>query len=229
MPNLFLGSNILVLTSTIPYSLPMNYHSDIIQIINSRLMSDVLCDPVFTGGSINGIATDATDVDSTATRSYPVISDIYGSGTCVNPDDSYPIQIYHRLLGKTYNIKPASVGDRSNVVGEKTEVKMVVAAWSQKIGMTQEDLESLIASDFPDQISSAVYIPLRLQNLVITLQSSTLDRAQVWREEYKGVPYQVKPEQILFAVKYQIEAMYKKGCFTLTPCQPESVPVQLPV
>jgi hypothetical protein len=199
------------------------YQSSIIDIINNQIKTNSLCDSRFNNGSINGIAYDGTEVDSTATRVYPVVFDLSGNGVKVSPDDTYAIQIYHRILNKTYQIKPSSVGDRANVVSEKTDVKMVVAGWTNRLNMTQEDLEALITSNFPDQIAPALYTPLRLQHLVITLQSSVLDRAQVYREEYRGLPYQVRPEQILFSIRYQIESSYKKGCFIITDCQPAGV------
>ena len=201
----------------------MPFQSAIIDIINTQIMTDTLCDVRFVGASVNGIAYDGTEVDSTGTRVFPVVYDLTGNGTKINPDDTYPIQIYHKILNKTYQVKPSSVGSRANVVSEKTDVKMIVAGWTSRLQLTQEDLEALIASNFPDQISPSLYSPLKLQNLVVTLQSSVLDRAQVYAGEYRGIPFQVSPEQILFSIRYQIESTYKKGCFIITDCQPVGV------
>ena len=199
------------------------FQSAIIDIINTQIMTDTLCDVRFVGASVSGIAYDGTEIDSTGTRVFPVVYDLTGNGTKINPDDTYPIQIYHKILNKTYQVKPSSVGSRANVVSEKTDVKMIVAGWTSRLQLTQEDLEALITSNFPDQISPSLYTPLRLQNLVVTLQSSVLDRAQVYAGEYRGIPYQVRPEQILFSIRYQIESTYKKGCFIITDCQPVGV------
>jgi hypothetical protein len=206
------------------------FQSAIIDIINTRLLATTLSDGRFANGSVNGIAYDAMQSDSSGTRIYPVVlpviaghTDISGNTVRVSPDDTYPIQIYHKILNKSYQVKPSSVGSRSNVVSEKTDVKMVVAGWTNRLCLTQEDLEALITSDFPDQIDPSLYVPLKLQNLVVTLQSSVLDRAQVYAGEYKGIPYQVKPEQILFAIRYQIESTYKKGCFIITDCQSQPI------
>ena len=203
----------------------MPFTSSIIDIINTEIQTYSLCGSAFAGGAFYGIAYDGTDVDTGSTRVYPVVlnPDLSGNGTKVNPDDTYPIQIYHKILNKSYQAKPSSVGSRSNVVSEKTDVKMVVAGWTNLLGMTQEDLEALITSNFPDQIDASLYTPLRLQNLVVTLQSSVLDKAQVYAQEYKGIPYQVKPEQILFSIRYQIESTFKKGCFIINDCQPAGV------
>ena len=201
----------------------MPFQSAIIDIINSQILTNTLCDSRFANGSVNGIAYDGTEIDSNGIRVYPVVYDLTGNGSKVNPDDTYPIQIYHKILNKTYQVSASSVGSRSNVVTERTDVKMVVAGWTSRLQLTQEDLEALIASNFPDQIAPALYTPLRLQRLVVTLQSSVLDRAQVYREEYRGIPYQVRPEQILFSIRYQIESTYKKGCFIITDCQPMGV------
>ena len=199
------------------------FQSAIIDIINTQIMTDTLCDVRFVGASVSGIAYDGTEMDSTGTRVFPVVYDLTGNGTKINPDDTYPIQIYHKILNKTYQVKPSSVGSRANVVSEKADVKMVVAGWTSRLQLTQEDLEALITSNFPDQISPSLYTPLRLQNLFVTLQSSVLDRAQVYAGEYRGIPYQVRPEQILFSIRYQIESTYKKGCFIITDCQPVGV------
>ena len=199
------------------------FQSAIIDIINTQIMTDTLCDVRFVGASVSGIAYDGTEMDSTGTRVFPVVYDLTGNGTKINPDDTYPIQIYHKILNKTYQVKPSSVGSKANVVSEKTDVKMIVAGWTSRLQLTQEDLEALITSNFPDQISPSLYTPLRLQNLVVTLQSSVLDRAQVYAGEYRGIPYQVRPEQILFSIRYQIESTYKKGCFIITDCQPVGV------
>jgi hypothetical protein len=199
------------------------FQSSIIDIINTQIRTHTLCDARFANASINGIAYEGTEMQGTSARTFPVVNDLSGNGIKVNPDDTYPIQIYHKILNKTYQIKPSSVGDRANMVSEKTDVKMVVAGWTNRLSMTQEDLEALLTSNFPDQIAPALYTPLKLHNLVVTLQSSVLDRAQVFREEYRGLPYQVRPEQILFSIRYQIESSYKKGCFIITDCQPVGV------
>lgn len=199
------------------------YQASVIDIINTQIRTNTLCDSRFAGASILGIAYDGTELQGTVVRSFPVVFDLHGEGVKVNPDDTYPLQIYHRILNKSYQVKPASVGDRANVISERTDAKMVVAGWTNRLSMTQEDLEALLASNFPDQIAPALYTPLRLLNLVVTLQSTVLDRAQVYREEYRGLPYQVRPEQILLSIRYQIESTYRKGCFIITDCQPAGV------
>jgi hypothetical protein len=199
----------------------MPYTAQIIQLINDHLLSTTLCDSRFSGASIQGIATDTTERDSNGIRVYPAVFDISGNGVKLSPDDTYPIQIYHKLLHKTYAVKVTSTGDRANIMIEKTDAKMVVAGWTDRLQLTQEDLEALIVSNFPDQIRDTVYRPLRLQHLSVSLQSCQLDRSQVFREEYKGIPYQVAPAQILFAIRYQIESTYQKGCFIITDCQPQ--------
>jgi hypothetical protein len=209
----------------------MPFNSAIINIINTQIANNSLCGTTFANAMYYGIAYDSTDVDSAGTRIYPAVlpvingvQDLSGNYIKVSPDDTYPLQIYHKILNKSYQIKPSSVGSRSNVVSEKTDVKMVVAGWTNLLGYAQEDIEALITSNFPDQIVASLYTPLQLQNLVVTLQSSILDKAQVYAAEYKGIPYQVKPEQVLFAIRYQIESTYKKGCFIINPdCQPTGV------
>ena len=200
----------------------MPFTSSLIQIINDHLTTHCLCDTRFATGMIGGIAYDATrrDDDHSAIVQYPVLTDLAGQGTDISLSDTYPITIYHRVLGKAYTPKPnGSYGSRQNEVTERTDIKMVVAGWTNRLSLTAEDLEALITSDFPDTIAPALYAPYKLMRVSSTLQNSTLNREQVFREEYKGIPYDLKPEQILFSIRYQIEADYRKGCFTILDCQ----------
>lgn len=201
----------------------MPFTSTLIQIVNDHLSAHCLCDARFANGLMAGIAHDATrwDDDRSAVVQYPVLVDLNGDGTDISISDTYPITLYHRILSKTYTTKPAgSFGNRQNEVTEKTDVKLVVAAWSNRISLSQEDLESLITSNFPDSIAPELYTGYQLSRVAAVLQGSTLNREQVFKEEYKGIPYDLKPEQILFSIRYQIEADYKKGCFKLLECQP---------
>lgn len=200
----------------------MPFTSTLIQIVNDHLSMHCLCDARFSNGLIAGIAQDATrrDDDRNAVVQYPVLVDLNGEGTDISISDTYPITLYHRIGAKTYTAKPAgSYGNRQNEVTEKTDVKLIVAAWSNRISLSQEDLEALITSNFPDTISADQYAGYQLSRVAAVLQGSNLNREQVWKEEYKGIPYDLKPEQILFSIKYQIEADYKKGCFKLLECQ----------
>jgi hypothetical protein len=200
----------------------MPFTSSLIQIINDHLTTHCLCDTRFATGMIGGVAYDATrrDDDKNTIVQYPVLTDLTGEGTDISISDTYPITIYHRILSKSYTPKPnGSFGDRQNEVTEKTDVKMVIAGWTNRLSMTQEDLEALITSNFPDAIKPALYAPFKLMRMAATLQGSVLSREQVFKEEYKGIPYDIKPEQILFSIRYQIESDYKKGCFTILDCQ----------
>ena len=197
----------------------MPYLEAITNLINEDLKQNTLCDERFANGLFGLIAVDGVENDGAATKSFPVIYNLAGQGIKANPDDTYAIQIYHKIYSRTYSVKPSSVGNRNNKVVETTEAKLVVMGWTNRLQLSQEDLSSLLASNFPDQIKPALYQPLKLDNLSILLRSCNLDKRQVFGEEYKGLAYAVKPEQILFEMRYQIESTYKKGCFIITDCQ----------
>ena len=202
------------------------FTSSLISIINQQIQDRCLCDTRFAAGMIGGIAYDATrrDDDKNSFVQYPVLTGLSGDGTDISINDTYPITIYHRILSRSYVPKSnGSFGDRQNEVTEKTDVKMVVAGWTNRLSLSQEDLEALITSNFPDSIAPSLYAPYKLMRMAAILQSSTLSREQVFKEEYKGIPYDLKPEQILFSIRYQIETDYKKGCFTLLDCQPVGI------
>jgi hypothetical protein len=194
-----------------------------IDIINNWIRKFSFCDPMFTADnvSLNGIAYDSNEEDKT----FPVVNTLKGDGTAVSLNDTYAIQLYHRILKKEYSYKKAQFGNDANMVTEKMYVKLVVAGNTQKLQLIQEDVEALIAANFPGNIPQAVfnpdYAPMALESMMVTLTGSNLTKEQVFKEEYKGVPYSAKPYQILFCMNYYIESTYKKGCFSILNCQTE--------
>lgn len=201
----------------------MAYQGAIINIINTQLQANVLCDARFEGAQINGIAYDTFRNFGGEKKIFPSTQDLTGEGTMITPDDTFPLQLWHRIKNKTYKVLSTSVGDRNNKVRETTDVILVVAGFTDPLQLTQEDCEALFISNFPDVIKASLISSLKIESLNILLQSSDMDKQSVFKSQFMGQDYSIKPEQILFSIKYQIESTYKKGCFIITDCQPTGV------
>ena len=179
-----------------------------IALINTLLSQNTFTDTVFAQAQLYGIATDAPRGDTEQQPAYyPVVTALNGEGADVTINDSIPLQLYHRVLSKTYAIKKTAVGDRQNTWVEKTEVKMVVAGNTVLLSQSAFDLEALIAKTFPTITASQAHA-LGLLRIQLLLQRTVFDTMQVFREEYKGITPFLTAAQILFAMYYTMEAEY---------------------
>ena len=196
-----------------------------IEIINSVLKSVSLADARFATGRFEAIAVDVSrkDADTGAITTFPAVMDKNYEAQEITVDDAYPIIIYHKILSKAYVFDknptgPNQYGDGNRYVNETTQVKMVVYGKYATLKLTREQLEALITSNFPDNISPVSIQPLKLDNMVVTLKGSDLNSARVWQEEYKGIPLYLAPEDILFSINYSIDTRFRKGCINICDC-----------
>ena len=177
-----------------------------IALINSLLMQHTFTAPCFAQAQLYGIATDTPCGDTEQQPAYyPVMNGLNGESTDVSIHDLLPLQIYHRILSKTYTPKKTSVGDRQNICIEKTEVKMVVAGNTVLLSQSAFDLEGLMADTFPATMTQSQAHALGLLRMQVSLQRTVFDSLAVFREEYKGVAPFLTAAQILFAMYYSME------------------------
>jgi|ERR1043165_815613 hypothetical protein len=192
-----------------------------IQLVNQELLESTLKDARFQPGRFEAIAVDVSRTTATGgTETFPaVMSDNYEAQE-ITVNDTYPISIYHKLLNKTYSPAATSgnYGNGNPSVICKADIKMVVYGKYTKLKLTTEQLEALITTGFPDLISREKLSPYKLDTMTVNLQSSNLNSAAVFAEEYKGFEPFLAPEDILFSIKYTIESRYRKNCFTICDC-----------
>lgn len=193
-----------------------------IQIVNQGLLNGCLSDARFQSGRFEDIAVDVSRINANGNiETFPAVMDAGYEAREVVMDDTYPIVIYNKILGKSYSaISSGSFGDGNKAVLEKVDVKMVVFGKYAALKLTSEQLEALITTGMPDAISKAALAPYKLDNMLVSLTGSTLNAAQVFQEEYKGFDLFLSPEDILFSIRYTIESKFRKNCFTICDCNP---------
>lgn len=192
-----------------------------IEIVNGLLRKTALADKRFADGKYEAIAHDVSRTDREGKIDYfPAVMDENYQAQEVTVNDLYPVMIYHKIRSKAYGITPgAGVGDRNTGVTEQVNVKMVVYGKWSKIKLTQEQLEALITTNFPDNVSNDLYRPLKLDSLNIVLRGTNFNSAQVWQEEYRGTDLKLAPEDIYFSLTYDLISTYRKGCFKICDCE----------
>jgi hypothetical protein len=191
-----------------------------IDIINTALLGGSLKDRRFQTGRFETIAVDVSRISQAGKmETFPAIVSGNFEAKEVVFDDTFPITLYHKVLGKSYAFEKSSVGDGNRNVLERVDCKMVVCGKRAALGLTAEQLEALITTGFPDAISKENILELRLDSMTVNLQSSNLNAAVVFQEEYKGFELFLSEGDILFSVKYIVESRFRKGCFTICDCE----------
>jgi hypothetical protein len=193
-----------------------------IQLVNQHLLTGCLADARFQSGRIEAIAVDVSRVNTNGgIETFPAVMDTNYEAREIVTDDTYPIILYHKLLGKSYSTAATgNFGDGNKTFIEKLEVKLVVYGKYAALKLTTEQLESLITTGFPDAIAKQAIAPFKLDSMSVTLTGSNLNAAQVFMEEYKGFDLFLAPEDILFSIRYSIESRFRKNCFTICDCNP---------
>lgn len=192
----------------------MPYVEDIVCLINSHYKDAVFTGAPYAISSFYGITQPVTRRSEDKTDIVPAVM----SGDefkYVGPDDDTNLIIYHKLNGNAYsNISGTGYGRSQGFEKCVSDCSMVVFGMRFKLGVSQHQLEQKVNQNLIEKITKAKLVELKLNTVNINAVSSNMDAAQVFSNEFKNVPYFLSEKHILFELKYTIEAIYNKGCFT---------------
>ena len=200
----------------------MPFLNEQITIVNQELQKYALADSRFQSGRYEAIANEVTREGKT----FPCVMSKDYEAQDITVDDTYPIQIYHKVLAKRYDLnniagQKSEFGDRNKYVKETVLVKMVVYGKFSSLKVTKEQLEAIITTNFPDNMDADKNVLLKslnLDNVTYSMQNTNFISRSVWGEEYAGHEFRLAPEDIFFSVTYQIQSTFRKGCFQLCNC-----------
>lgn len=192
-------------------------------VVNQELLKSALKEQRFQGGRFEGLANESTSEGKTR----PVIMNRDYEAQEISVDDTFPIQIYHKILAKRYELnniagQRSEFGDRNKYVKETVLAKMVIYGKYSKLKVTKEELEAIITTNFPDNMdaaNNALLTALNLDNVTYAMQATNFISKSVWAEEFSGHEYRLAPEDIFFSITYQIQSTWRKGCFQLCNCE----------
>ncbi len=152
---------------------------------------------VFKGSTLYGVAT----LVEREGRGQPVVDE-----QAVGYDDSYALQLYHRLQGVNISNQPG-YGDTMNTVNTFA-VSMFVFNNENNTRIKTDEIAMIIQS-----LMGAINInSVRILPTAIILNSQA-----VFATEYKGVPYALNEYQSLMQINYTVELTFKGRCFDLCP------------
>lgn len=139
----------------------------------------------------------------------------YGEVTYVGIDDTYPFQIYHRVIQPNLaeNVE-YEFGDRK-ALRETTNMLMVVIGDRARLQLTAEDIKTGIAASLPLELPTTELNTLGLQQVNILPGSFNWNRFDVYRAEFNIQDSFFNTNTIIFSLSYQIETTYDQACFTL--------------
>lgn len=129
-------------------------------------------------------------------------------------DDLNELIIYHRIINSGYSqIKNQSYGDGYDSFQHNYDIDLIVMANRKKVYVGPDVLEAAISSNIPlmIKVNDVEYVN-------ITPVSANHNSRSVFGQEFVGVQYFLRPEHILFSIRYRIELRYQKGCISLCQC-----------
>lgn len=179
--------------------------AEVINIINHQL---VCCMP--RGSRLYSLAQlmARPQVGTDAVQTLPAVVDKYGEGTYVGIDDTFPLQLYHRMLTLSVSYPPASgYGDATADTTNTFGMLMVVYMNLKRVDMTVDEmvlsLQGLLGFSKPVR-------PYKL--ITVRVTGAQLVGSTVFAQEYQNTGDRIPPGAALFSISYQVEARFTSGC-----------------
>lgn len=185
---------------------------EIVDYINTVLKEGQFKASRFRKGRFSGIA----EQQKTEEGEYkPGICNHYGDVEYVGIDDTYPFQIYHRVIqpNAAENIEQ-EFGDNKAII-ETTNMLMIVIGDRNRLQLTAEDIKTGIAAALPLELPDTQLNILGLQQANILPGNFNWNRFDVYRNEFNIRESFFNTNTIIFSFSYQIETVYNQSCFTL--------------
>lgn len=189
----------------------MAYLNSIVSEINTGLKKSLTAFPTAVYA---GIVYQITRERSQKTEVIPAEVNDKGEARWITFDDINELSLYHRIANSTYTqFKNQSYGDGYLDFQHQYDIELVVMGDRRKINVRPDELEAAIASNI-----GAKEKPTGVSFINVLPVSANHNSQTVFRQEFQGVDYYLKPEHILFSIRYRVELRYQKGCISLCQC-----------
>lgn len=165
--------------------------------------------------AIHGLARPVLRVkrlgDAEVMQVIPCTVDRSGEGVEVGVDDAKSLIVYHKLNQLSHAVRPGT--GRGDAVGDwlwTYNMSLVVYYGMDGLKMMPDELLLQLQHLLP---KPGAIKPFKMA--VVKLGSSNLNAFQVHQQEYQGVPFRLKLNDILFSVNYTVEAYLDPKCVEL--------------
>lgn len=175
---------------------------NIISIINTSLAG------IFKGSKLYGVAV----LVEREGRGKPVVDE-----QPVGYDDSYAMQMYHRLTGPITITYQPGYGDTTNTVNAFQVSAFVFN--NEKITKLKTDEIAMVIQSVLQvlNIDKAVLTASKTNYVRVLPTQIILNSQQIFATEYRGVDYALNEYQSLLQINYTVEISFKGICFDLCP------------
>lgn len=194
----------------------MPFLNDIIPFINDTLRGGALDKAKLQPAKFYGLSTPVFKQDGKQQERFPAIVDGIKI-TAIAPDSKLALQLYHKLMGKTYSYEKKSYGDGYDMKST-CDMQMVVICNSKLSSKSKDVLEPVFIFGMPQRLSAAVIKDLGISRCLITPVSSNLDSMSVFVQEYQGQKYPLSEQMSMFSIRYKIELLFSQECVDACLC-----------
>lgn len=193
-----------------------NIVSKLDELLSANSLTDARFQPRLFAGICQHIATKKPNEPEKLFYIPAKVTNL-GEAVQIIPDDSYNLISYHRVLSNSYSPTEnrSEFGDGNSMQRCTSDVVLTVIAFTNKLGLSVEQLEALFVTGFPSSLDKTFVTSLEMSRISVQPVSSTLDSVAIFSTEYRGETYFLKPESVMFQIRYQVQAVYKMGCFTI--------------
>jgi len=191
--------------------------TEITTIINTALEANVFNTSRFQGAKYNAVAELVKEKQGDTIISRPCTVDDDGECTGVSVDDTWAMQLYHRVIGLSYD--DASIdnfGEPVTVKKETATMALVFISDRSRVEKRTDELMAAVAVNLPATLTNAELATLDLYDCQIRATGAcVIDAEVVYNREYNLPEYYLKPNSVMCSLNYTIETIYSRKCFGL--------------
>lgn len=196
----------------------MPYSNKIIEALDEAIRAKSLTDKRFQIAKFAGLCylTPSRITETNTMVFVPAKVTTLGECEFIVPDDNFNIITYHRLLQTVHTKEVNAFGDK----GSNIDAILTVIGFTSKLRLTADELEALFIAGFPSEFSKTFIESVQMRSVFVDPVSSNFDSTSIFNTEYRGEKYFLKPETVMFQIRYRIETVYRPDCFTIC-CEDE--------
>ena len=179
--------------------------NEIISIYNEKLKAGAFSGHVFQQGEFYGLATPYLKDE----RMEIAVVGLDGETKDVSIDDTYPFQMYHRIL---------NVGYVAGTTTTNYNMVAVVYANKKRLRKQESDLAFMIKSEMEKRFTPTDVGTSGISAVASYFTAANFDSNQVFKQEYKADGLIQDPEKIYFSLSYTLSIDASAGCVTCNEC-----------
>ena len=187
---------------------------NIIEIINETLKTNAFNEIRFSGAKFFGLSS----LYSIENEESPFVVDDYGQAIYCGYDDIAPLIIYHRTISSQNNIDRTKAVINDKLISRQYTMSLFVTAQRDRIKLTAEDLDLLIASAWQSSLPHQKLIDFNLRGCNLIYVSTNYNTTALLQREYTGKNILNEPSLILIELRYMVEITYNNGCLEILCC-----------